>query len=178
MSKYSFATGKTKFRIGDKPIEFSEITKLDTTISFAFDNISLSKNVLCFNNEKIEIKKYFEIIEYMHYLSSIKLEQLVETEKEKFNFHIIDLSKKYQLKTIILKIFKSKNSSNIPEICSFKAGLEEEKLAIAPRFVGFFGINGIFHLLFLDYFHVIYPSSICKIKEKDWVDFYFEKFNV
>lgn len=155
------------YRIKEKASEtknkftFKEVTTDQNLLIFSFKHIFVKKGELCFNNPVIQHADYVEMIEFIQFISNKTRKELQE-DADYFHFHSIDLRFKPELKYIINKNFKLFESVEIPEIISFRAiPCDDEKRGIAPRYIGYFTEN-ILNLMFLDFQHVIYPSSNCR----------------
>jgi hypothetical protein len=131
----------------------------DFTLSFAYDYASVDASTLCFNNHSIIIDDYRYFFQFKKEVSTISVKQLLNNKHE-YRFHTIDL---YQKKTLIeplkkllgIKEEKIKVSS-LPTIYQLGVYTDSDNQK-APRIVGFIGYYGIFHVLWFDYSHSIYP---------------------
>nr|WP_320119750.1 hypothetical protein [uncultured Marinifilum sp.] len=169
-SKFSFATAESEKSEKFKGLESDKLE--DFKIRFAFDQISLDQKTICFNNPNIKDGTYLEMIEFAKYLSNVSLAEIVN-DSDYLKLHTIDLHKKYFLKPILQEVFKSDTIDDLPDIYQLRAvGQDDYENFIAPRIVGYFGVSGVFHLLFFDYYHAIYPIKSCKAPEKWYKEYY------
>jgi len=157
---YNFDSNTNKIKKESKVLNIDN-SIFNFKITFSFKHTSFKGDILCFNNKNMSIKYYFDIIEYMKYLSSLEIEIIIK-EQDIYKFHAIDFRYNDKLKYILCKILNL-NSFNLPEICYFRATRSDyEKEGIAPRFIGFFETYGVFNIIFIDFNHQINPNKYFK----------------
>ena len=148
-----------KYKIGDQMIKISSIESF--TLSFAFDYLSLDSTKFCFNNHNISVEDYRELFIFKKEVSTVKIKDLIDDRltNKKYHFHTIDLIKK---KFLIEPLKKLMNYSKYIELYQLPtlyqlAVYTNSKIERSPRIVGFFGKYAVFHILWFDYGHEIYP---------------------
>jgi len=153
----------TKYVFGENEPNLSQIGKY--TFAFAYDYISLKGGTLCFDNEIIPKDDYHELYYLKQEISSVKIVDLFTKKPHQYRFHSIDYSSKRDwlfkklAKAIGVTYKNAQQRDQLPTIYQI-AVYTDEKTRTAPRIVGFFGNYGIFHLIFFDYSHSIYPNSL------------------
>lgn len=153
----------TKYKIGDK--KDTKPYSQTFTMAFAFDYISIAGSKLCFDYDKIPADDYHQLFYLKQEISSIKVSDLFSAYRKQYRFHDIVIDKtndKKWLIPLLCDLFKvDKNDDNIvnqlPNIYQIQVYTDNVSNT-APRIVGFFGNYGIFHLLWFDYEHSIYPQ--------------------
>jgi hypothetical protein len=146
-----------KYSFGSENHKISDIESL--TLTFAYDYLSVTSTNLCFNFKDISAEDYRKLFEFKKEISLIPISELLDNSryKLKYRFHTIDLSKKGFLVPLIKNLLGINNNTTtlrLPQIYQLALYTDDLK---APRIVGFFGNYAVFHLLWLDYNHSIYP---------------------
>ncbi|MEA5459412.1 hypothetical protein VB796_10200 [Arcicella sp. LKC2W] len=151
----------TKYNVGDSDIRFPNIKEY--TLLFAFDYLSLNATKLCFNNPNISKEDFVKIYEFKQQVSTIKIGEFIDNTKikQRYHFHDIQVYQKTELKTLFERLLgkgKTFRIDQLPTLYQF-AIFTDNKTNKAPRIVGFFGKMGVFHALWLDYEHSIFPKK-------------------
>lgn len=152
----------TKYVFGKNKPKLSEIESY--TLSFAYDYTSLNQTDLCFDYSKIPADDYHEVYYLKQEISLLKISDLIN-HTSTYRFHPIDyaykrawLFKEYA-KILNVKIKNSSDYDKLPTLYQI-AVYTDQKTGKAPRIVGFIGNYGIFHLVWFDYTHKIFPAGI------------------
>jgi hypothetical protein len=151
-----------KYKVGDEITPISDIE--DFTLTIAFDYISVINSNLCFDYSKIDISDYQKLFKFKKEISGIPIVSFLDDSetKRKYHFHSIDLyRKKFLIEPLkqLLGYNKYIEVHQLPTI--YQIGVYTDNTTMkAPRVLGFFGKNAIFHLLWFDYEHSIYPTKL------------------
>jgi hypothetical protein len=159
MSDFVFSTEKTISSDGGNSLKYQP--KLDSKlaerrIKFCFSLISLDGKCLCYNCPQISLNDYNDFFEFLKYASGLTVTELLE-QQEELHFHEIDLSKKYELKSILQSLLNLKPTQvQFPTIyqCAVKTNAHSK----SPRIVFYIEAENL-KLLFLDSNHSIYSTE-------------------
>lgn len=147
-----------KYIFGD---EIKKICDLEEyTPSFAFDYISMSETNLCFNCPDIPLSDFIKLFERKKEISSKSIGEIIDSPGQEYHFHEVNLYQKKELKERLKELLKTKNDKveALPVVYQL-AVYTDNKTGKAPRIMGFFHKKGIFHLLWFDYSHSVYPKK-------------------
>jgi hypothetical protein len=150
-----------KYIVGTKEPSLSQIAKY--TFAFAYDYISLNKTRLCFDNDKIPARDYHELYYLKQEISGVKVSDIQGEKRDFYRFHSIDYAEKRKwlftalAKTLNVKVTNAYERDQLPTLYQIEV-YTDNVTQEAPRIVGFFGNYGIFHLVWFDYEHQIYPK--------------------
>jgi hypothetical protein len=148
-----------KYKIGDADIRIPNIDEY--TLLFAFDYLSLNSTRYCFNNPSILAEDFIKIYEFKKLASKITIRDFTEKDfiRRQYHFHHIDIFHKKFLQELFTSLLGRKIDINkLPSLYQFAIFTDNNTLK-APRIIGFFGKRGVFHVLWLDYEHAIYPMK-------------------
>jgi hypothetical protein len=141
----------------DKPVNLYPNKKLLPVFSFL--SINLNASPLCFNNPDLSTEDYHKMFERLKTLASVSYEELDKGGKA-YRFHSIDfydkdvaLSQEDYINCILDNPDPKKiDYDKIPEC--YQLEVFEE-----ARITGYLGNSGVFHLLWFDRHHTIYPRK-------------------
>lgn len=163
MSKYNFYEEedsiKLKYKIGDSASPISQIENY--SFIFTYDYISLNGSELCFDNKEITNEAFIELYRLKKELSNLSISQVLYEFNKKYRVHPIDLYKKKKLIEPLKALFNYKkyiDLSSLPTIYQVDV-YTDSNTKEAPRLVGFFGYYAVFHVLWFDFHHSIYPCK-------------------
>ena len=147
--------GVFRFKIGDKPAGIYE--NLKTTPVFSFDKISLNKSPLCYDHGTIDLESYHKLLSRLKHLSTITYDDMKKGGKA-YRFHPVELGDDNV--SLTLKQFK-KALTIKPE------NMSDDQVPILYQFdvfhktraLGYLGYNGVFHLVWFDGDHEVYPGD-------------------
>lgn len=145
----------SKYKVGEQGIPFHSVKRLKPI--FAFDYLSLNKSDLCCNQKTIRKEDLIGFLEGLKKISNFTYEEMKRTRA--LRFHSINLwDKKVSLNPIdFLKILAPSNrgmtENELPTLYQF-----DLQYKIEARAVGFL-FKGIFHIVWYDRYHVIYPKQ-------------------
>ncbi len=129
-------------------------------LKFNFEHISLKKKRCCFNNNKVTSEDYSNLFDFLRFLSSYTVQQIID-DKANFHFHHIDLSIKYSYKQMFYNALNVKKNEDIPtfyQIAVFTDGKSDK-----ARLIFSLDEDAVFNLMFYDYDHLIYlDNNLCK----------------
>jgi hypothetical protein len=135
--------------------EFPTFPKIeDLTLIFAFDYLSLEQSNLCFNNPKLQTSDYTDIFQFLKKIADKSIDDF-RNEQQIYHFHEVPL--KADLKTALQNIFNQNRVRDYPALYQIAVYTDNTNQK-APRIVGFFGKFAIFHIIWLDFEHSIFPA--------------------
>jgi hypothetical protein len=150
-------SGVSRYKVGpgSKPVGFYDNKKL--TPVFSFDNISLKQSSLCYDHGKVPSSAYHRLFERLKILSSVTYDEM-HSKGAYYRFHPVDLESedvsvtKVQFKNAISLTPKDLPDTQVPTLFQFDVF---HKI----RAFGYLGYGGVFHLVWLDLDHTVYPRK-------------------
>ncbi len=145
-----------KFKFGEK-VDSSPL-KLNITPTFAYDYISLNQTDFCFNNVNMICGDFISYFFAAKRISSKKISDLFNGSEK--HFHIIDLMDKNFLVPMIrnqLGVMRMANIDQFPVVAQFEVETDTDRSS--PRAIFLLGKYGVFHILFFDKNHAVYPAK-------------------
>lgn len=145
----------SKYQIGEKGVSFYDIKKQRPV--FAFDYLSLNKSDLCFNEKSLKQDDLLGFLEGLKKISSFTYEEM--RSNRTLRFHSIDLwDDKVNLNpkdflNILAPSGRGMTENELPTLYQF-----DLQYRIEARAVGFL-FKGIFHIIWYDRKHTIYPKK-------------------
>lgn len=145
----------SKYQIGEDGLSFHYIKNLKPI--FAFDYLSLNKSDLCFNKGTNTKEDLLGFLEGLKKVSSFTYDEMTRTKA--LRFHSIDLNSKDVTLSCkdFLKILAPSGrvlkEEELPTLYQF-----DLQYSIEARAVGFL-FKGIFHIVWYDRNHIIYPKK-------------------
>lgn len=150
----------TKYTPGGVKPKLSQVESY--TLAFAYDYTSLYQTKMCFDNPKIPTSDYHELYYLKQEISIKQLSELISNSST-YRFHPIDYSIKRKwlfddyAKILNQKIRHTDDFDKLPTLYQIAVYTTENK---SPRIIGFIGNYGIFHLIWFDYEHSVFPMDV------------------
>jgi len=144
----------SKYKIGEKGVSFYSIRNLKPV--FAFDYLSLNNTDLCFNKTSRSKEDLLGFFEGLKKVSSFTYDEMSRTKALRFHSvkledKNVSLSNKDLLK-ILAPSGRGITENELPTLYQF-----DLQYKIEARAVGFL-FKGIFHVVWYDRDHIIYPK--------------------
>lgn len=151
---------KTYERHGDEIYHFVNVE--DYSPIFSFKYVSMKQTDFCFDSTDVLKEDYHAILNLFKRVSDLSYRDIYDYSKKEFRFHSIDSSKlantKYEEFKQLIEARIGTTRDQLPTL--YQLAVYTNIGGKAPRIIGFLDKLGLFHIIWFDYHHKLFPQKL------------------